>query len=203
MPEFYDDEYYGNDCFSESTESEDQEIIMFKNKHLHKIKRRLYDEKKGRYMLKTIHVYSSGDVGNVILNAEYGTKYQFVKNLVTGEYMRYDSISDLTQFPSQQLKIFDKKVIRQKVGSFDEDIYFKVMLCIGENKMKNEPITLFYHTPEQYENQFQVTIPIEQKKMWAKKRKNLLTNYQYKFLYSNENPVQIAPVHEGVDVIVK
>jgi len=203
MPEYYDDEYYANDCFSESTESEDPEMTLFKNKHLHKIKRRMYDEKKDRFIMKTIHVYSSGDVGSVILNAEYGTKYQFAKNLVTGEYQRFDSIYDLTNLSSIQPRKFDKKLIQQKVGSFDEDVYFKVMICTGENKLKNEPITLFYHTPEQYEHHFQVEIPIEEKKRWVKKRKELMKNYQYKYLYTNENPVQTAPAHEGVDVVIK
>jgi hypothetical protein len=203
MPEYYDDEYYGNDCFSESTEPEDQETTLFKNKHLHKIKRRMYDEKKGRMMMKTIHVYSSGDVGSVILNAEYGTKYQFAKNLATGEYQRFDAIYDLTNLPSSEPRKFDKKIIQQKVGLYDEDVYFKVMICTGENKMKNEPITLFYHTPEQYENHFQVDLPIEDKKRWAKKRRDLMTTYKYKFLYKNENPVQTAPAHEGNDVVVK
>jgi len=203
MPEMYYDEYYNNDLLSESTESEDEEMVLFKNKHLHKIKRRMYDEKKDRMVMRTIHVYSSGDVGNVILNAEYGTKYQFAKNLATGEYNRFDSIYDLTNVPSIQPRNFDKKVIRQKVGSFDEDIYFKVMICTGENKMKNEPITLFYHTPEQYENHFQIEIPMKEKKRWAKKRRDLMQNYQYKFLYSNENPMNTAPAHEGNDVVVK
>lgn len=203
MPEMYYDEYYNNDCFTESTESEDEEMVLFKNKHLHKIKRRMYDEKKDRFILKTIHVYSSGDVGNVILNAEFGTKYQFAKNLVTGEYSRYDSIYDLTNIPSSQPRYFDKKVIRQKVGSFDEDIYFKVMICTGENKIKNEPITLFYHNPEQYEHHFQVEIPMKEKKRWAKKRRDLMQTYQYKFLYLNENQVNAAPTHEGTDVVVK
>jgi hypothetical protein len=200
MPEMYYDEYYNNDLVSESTESEDEETVLFKNKHLHKIKRRMYDEKKDRFIMKTIHVYSSGDVGNVILNAEFGTKYQFAKNLATNEYCRFDSIYDLTNVPFRN---FDKKVIRQKVGSFDEDIYFKVMICTGENKMKNEPITLFYHTPEQYEHHFQVEIPMKEKKRWAKKRKEIMQTYQYKFLYSNENPVNTAPAHEGNDVLVK
>ena len=203
MPEYYDDEYYGNDCFSESTISEDPEMTLFKNKHLHKIKRRTYDEKKGRMVMKTIHVYSSGDVGSVILNAEYGTKYQFAKNLATGEYQRFDSISDLTSFPSIDTRKFGKKIIQQKVGLYDEDVYFKVMICTGENKIKNEPITLFYHTPEQYEHHFQVDLPIEDKKRWAKKRKELMKYYQYKYLYTNENVVQTAQVHEGVDVVVK
>ena len=81
MPEFYDDEYYNNDCFSESTESDDEEIMLFKNKHLHKIKRRMYDVKKDKFIMKTIHVYSSGDVGSVILNAEYGTKIWQLVNI--------------------------------------------------------------------------------------------------------------------------
>jgi hypothetical protein len=203
MPEYYDDEYNNNDCFSESTVSEDQEMTLFKNKHLHKIKRRMYDVKKGIFMMKTLHVYSSGDVGSVILNAEYGTKYQFAKNLATGEYQRFDAIYDLTNLPTSQPRKFDKKIIQQKVGSYDEDVYFKVMICTGENKLKNEPITLFYHTPEQYEHHFQVEIPLSEKKRWAQKRKELMKNYQYKSLYTNENVVQSAPVHDGVDVVVK
>ena len=203
MPEYYDDEYYGNECFSESTVSEDPEMILFNNKHLHKIKRRTYDEKKDRMVIKTIHVYSSGDVGSVILNAEYGTKYQFAKNLATGEYQRFDAIYDLSNLSSLQPRKFDKKIIQQKVGSYDEDIYFKVMICTGENKIRNEPITLFYHTPEQFEHHFQEEIPIETKKRWAKKRKDLMKTYQYKHLYTNENVVQTAPVHEGMDVVVK
>ena len=69
--------------------------------------------------------------------------------------------------------------------------------------MKNEPITLFYHTPEQYEHHFQVELPIEEKKRWVKKRRDLMQTYQYKFLYLNDNPVNVVPAHEGIYVIVK
>ena len=44
---------------------------------------------------------------------------------------------------------------------------------------------------------------MKEKKRWAKKRRDLMQTYQYKFLYLNENPVNAAPTHEGTDVVVK
>ena len=59
-----------------------------------------------------------------------GTK---IRNAVTGE--RYD----------------------YKVGSKEQDLFFSVALCTGENGMK-ESLSLFYDSPEQYENHMFQTI---------------------------------------------
>jgi hypothetical protein len=67
-----------------------------------------------------------------------GTK---IRNAVTGE--RYD----------------------YKVGSKEQDLFYSVALCTGENGMK-ESLSLFYDSPEQYENHMFQTIDITAKGNW-------------------------------------
>jgi hypothetical protein len=67
-----------------------------------------------------------------------GTK---IRNAVTGE--RYD----------------------YKVGSKEQDLFFSVALCTGENGMK-ESLSLFYDSPEQYENHMFQKIDMMVKGNW-------------------------------------
>ena len=67
-----------------------------------------------------------------------GTK---IRNAVTGE--RYD----------------------YKVGSKEQDLFFSVALCTGENGMK-ESLSLFYDSPEQYENHMFQKIDMTVKGNW-------------------------------------
>jgi hypothetical protein len=67
-----------------------------------------------------------------------GTK---IRNAVTGE--RYD----------------------YKVGSKEQDLFYSVALCTGENGMK-ESLSLFYDSPEQYENHMFQKIDITAKGNW-------------------------------------
>ena len=53
------------------------------------------------------------------------------------------------------------------VGKYDEDLYFKVMLCSGENGPN--PVTLFYDTPAQYERHFYRTVSQNSKDEWIDK----------------------------------
>ena len=53
------------------------------------------------------------------------------------------------------------------VGKFDEDLYFKVMLCSGENGPN--PVTLFYDSPAQYEKHFYREISQKTKEDWFEK----------------------------------
>lgn len=53
------------------------------------------------------------------------------------------------------------------VGKFDEDLYFKVMLCSGENG--SNPVTLFYDSPAQYEKHFCREISQKTKADWFEK----------------------------------
>jgi hypothetical protein len=67
-----------------------------------------------------------------------GTK---IRNAVTGE--RYD----------------------YKVGSKEQDLFYSVALCTGENGMK-ESLSLFYDSPEQYENHMFQKIDMTSKGNW-------------------------------------
>jgi hypothetical protein len=64
-----------------------------------------------------------------------------IRNAVTGE--RYD----------------------YKVGSVEQDLFYSVALCTGENGMK-ESLSLFYDSPEQYENHMFQQIDITAKSNW-------------------------------------
>jgi len=56
-----------------------------------------------------------------------------------------------------------------KVGSLNEDFYFKVKLVTGEVGPGVEAPTLFYDDPEQYENHLFEEISQEIKEKWQKK----------------------------------
>ena len=53
------------------------------------------------------------------------------------------------------------------VGKYDEDLYFSVMLCSGENGPN--PVTLFYDSPAQYEKHFCREISQKTKDTWFEK----------------------------------
>lgn len=54
------------------------------------------------------------------------------------------------------------------VGSADEDTLFKVIDAVGRNGRK-EPLTLFYDSPEQYENHRFVVLSQRLKEKWYQK----------------------------------
>lgn len=66
------------------------------------------------------------------------------------------------------------------VGRFHEDLYFKVMLCSGENGPN--PVTLFYDSPNQYEKHFQRKVSERNQNIWYKK----LEAYQQKYESSSD-----------------
>ena len=53
------------------------------------------------------------------------------------------------------------------VGKYEEDLYFKVMLCSGENGPN--PVTLFYDSPTQYEKHFFRELSPKTKDTWFEK----------------------------------
>ena len=55
-----------------------------------------------------------------------------------------------------------------KVGSRHEDSVFGIIIATGETGERTPP-TLFYDTPEEYENHFRVRISDETKKRWKSK----------------------------------
>jgi hypothetical protein len=73
-----------------------------------------------------------------------------IRNAETGQYYKY------------------------KVGSKDEDLFFKIALATGELKTTNSSNVLFYDSPEQYEKHLMVEVDEEIKERWVEKKKNLI-----------------------------
>jgi hypothetical protein len=71
-----------------------------------------------------------------------------IRNAETGEYYKY------------------------KVGTMDEDLFFKVTISSG--KIQSGPLTLFYDSPEHYERHHYVVLDGFTKKKWEVKRQNRL-----------------------------
>ena len=71
-----------------------------------------------------------------------------IRNAETGEYYKY------------------------KVGTMDEDLFFKVMISTGE--VPSGPLTLFYDSPEHYERHQYLVLDNYIKKKWESKRQNRL-----------------------------
>lgn len=57
---------------------------------------------------------------------------------------------------------------RHRCGSINEDLYYKVTHSTGEFGNK-EPLTLFYDSPEQYEQHWNVRVSQENKDTWQTK----------------------------------
>jgi hypothetical protein len=73
-----------------------------------------------------------------------GTHESPIRNAETGEYYKY------------------------KVGTFDEDLFYKVMICTGE--FPSGPLTLFYNSPEHYERHQYTEVDNLHKKLWEEKK---------------------------------
>ena len=72
-----------------------------------------------------------------------GSHESQIRNAETGEYYKY------------------------KVGTMDEDLFFKAMISTGE--VPSGPLTLFYDSPSQYENHQLTKVSTEVKQNWLKK----------------------------------
>jgi hypothetical protein len=73
-----------------------------------------------------------------------GSQESPIRNAETGEYYKY------------------------KVGTMDEDLFFKVMVSTGE--VLSGPLTLFYDSPEHYERHQYLELDTLTKKRWEVKR---------------------------------
>jgi hypothetical protein len=74
-----------------------------------------------------------------------------IRNAETGQYYKY------------------------KVGSKDEDLFFKIALATGELKTTNGSNVLFYDSPEQYEKHLMTEVDQEIKDRWVEKKKILMS----------------------------
>ena len=94
---------------------------------------RMRPRSDGKLKKTKIEVYTSGDIGSSIRDAE------------TGDYLR------------------------SKVGSEDEDLFFKVGLSTGECSSKNKSSTLFYSSPNHYMSHMQCELDEETISRWEAK----------------------------------
>jgi len=62
----------------------------------------------------------------------------------------------------------------EKVGTKYEDLYFKVSLSTGECRSLNGSNTLFYLSPQHYENHLYAELDNETKVNWEEKKQQLL-----------------------------
>lgn len=77
-----------------------------------------------------------------------GSHESQIRNAETGEYYKY------------------------KVGTMDEDLFFKVMISTGE--ISSGPLTLFYDSPEHYERHQYLVLDDLTKRKWEAKRQSRL-----------------------------
>jgi hypothetical protein len=70
-----------------------------------------------------------------------------------------------------------------KVGSLDEDLYFRVAMVTGDCKSKNGSSRLFFISPDAYMNYLQQEVPQEIINTWKEKR-----NYRMNVIESTRKP---------------
>ena len=121
---------------------------MDENKH-HSNKHKIYEKiaKKSNYLSLTYRIP---------INNSYKTRLVKI-----GCYMAGPPGSTIVNAQTGQ------KYPGHFVGKFDEDLYFKVMLCNGENGPN--PVTLFYDSPAQYEKHFYRSVSQKTKDTWFEK----------------------------------
>jgi hypothetical protein len=62
---------------------------------------------------------------------------------------------------------------RCKVGSNDEKLFYTVAICTGEGRNR-EPISLYYDSPQQYEEHFLTSLDNDIKEQWTRKNKRYI-----------------------------
>lgn len=110
----------------------------------------------------------------------YRSFYTYTDNAETNERIRVEVYSTDT---TPGVKIRDAITgsrYNQKVGSYDEDLYFKVRMSIFKDNSVST--TLFYDSPEAFERHQHTTVKPEEKERWVEK--------QQERMYVLRNPVE-------------
>lgn len=122
---------------ADSTTSETKKNSLPLDKHFHRVYRTVVDEKKTAKLKDGKTYYKQLAIG-IYGSGPVGTR---IRNAVTGT--RYDFL----------------------VGSVDQDSLYSVALCTGENGLK-ESVSMFYDSPEQYENHMKTVVNSDWKMKW-------------------------------------
>ena len=101
------------------------------------------------------------DIGYRKIKSKHGKLEYFATGQIPGAYIRDP--------------IYGRFTDSHKVGSYDEDLYFKVTY-IGSGA--KEPDNLYYDNPEQFENHMNCNVKTAAKKMWADKYQSALRNME-------------------------
>jgi hypothetical protein len=190
---FIGDDYYSETSSVKEKETKNVKDIFIENKNIHFLLREKYDIDKQKKIQYKIKCYASGQQGNTIKNAQFGTDYVYGYSELSKKYILIGKNFKPTTA---------KKNIFHKVGSYDEDLYYKVIVCTGENTKAHEPIVLYYNNPEQFERHHGVVISNEDKNKWYEKRKQQMLSYKYNFIYKEELPELALIEHSGLDVVI-
>jgi len=117
--------------------------------------RRVFDRVDGNPKRNKVEIYTTGDTGSNIRDAETGTYY------------------------------------KNKVGSSDEHLFFKVILATGECIGKNGSSTLFYLSPNHYMSHMNCNVEPKSIAQWESKRDAIIrekeTNKRVTNTYINVN----------------
>jgi hypothetical protein len=113
------------------------------------------------------------------MNPETGesTRVTFFPTLMIPGAAIKNAISGTLQSSSQGAHYF-------RVGTSDEDLFFSVILATGE--LGQEPMSLFYDNPEQYERHFFTKLSTEIKNAWLDKRDAALNRLKIQQKRSND-----------------
>jgi hypothetical protein len=115
------------------------------NTKVKKIMSNVYQSNKGFHLLKRQTKDNKRHNVEVFVSGDQGST---IRNAISGSYYYGD-----------------------RVGSKQEDLYFKVSISTGE--LGKDSVVLFYDTPEQYERHMYATVDSETKQMWLEKQVNV------------------------------
>jgi len=115
------------------------------NNKVKKIMNNVYQSNKGFHLIKRQSKDKKSHNVEIFVSGDQGST---IRNAISGSYYH-----------------------GHRVGSKQEDLYFKVSISTGE--LGRESVVLFYDTPEQYERHMYVTVEPESKQAWLEKQMNV------------------------------
>ena len=115
------------------------------NNKVKKIMNNVYQSNKGFHLIKRQSKDKKSHNVEIFVSGDQGST---IRNAISGSYYH-----------------------GHRVGSKQEDLYFKVSISTSE--LGRESVVLFYDTPEQYERHMYVTVEPESKQAWLEKQMNV------------------------------
>jgi len=119
---------------------------------------------------------------NNIKSSDPGYGYIFInKNLPSGKNKKTRVDCYSTSVSGSNIRNAETgDYYKYKVGTKDEDLFFKIALACGNLKTKNNSNVLFYDSPEQFEKHLMIELDNYIKEQWVDKKKNLLISKKLK-----------------------